>query len=82
MAAKLICVSIFIEVRLTALLTTIPPTNCRETADKMPENEQELQIYKYVSENVGITTTRAMKLLGTKQRRTPYSNDNGRFLLL
>ena len=71
--AKLICVSIFIEVRLTALLTSmtsITPLNRRETADKVPTNEQEQQIYKYVSENVGITTAQAMKLLGIKQRRT------------
>ena len=68
--AKLICVSIFIEVRLTALLTSIPPLNRRETADKVPVNEQEQQIYKYVSENAGITTAQAMKLLGIKQRRT------------
>ena len=71
--AKLICVSIFIEARLTALLTSmtsIPPLNRRETADKVPANEQEQQIYKYVTENVGITTAQAMKLLGIKQRRT------------
>ncbi len=72
--AKLICVSIFIEVRLTALLLTsmnpILPINRRETADKVPANEQEQQIYKYVSENAGITTAQAMKLLGIKQRRT------------
>ena len=46
-----------------------PPVNRRETADKMPANEQEQQIYKYVSENAGITTAQAMKLLGIKQRR-------------
>ena len=46
------------------------PLNRRETADKVPANEQEQQIYKYVSENVGITTAQAMKLLGIKQRRT------------
>ena len=45
------------------------PGNRRETADKVPVNEQEQQIYKYVSENVGITTAQAMKLLGIKQRR-------------
>lgn len=66
----MICVSIFTEVRLTALLISIPPLNRRETADKVPVNEQEQQIYKYVSENAGITTTQAMKLLGIKQRRT------------
>ena len=46
------------------------PLNRRETADKVPANEQEQQIYKYVSENAGITTAQAMKLLGIKQRRT------------
>ena len=34
------------------------------------KNVQEQQIYKYVLENVGITTTQAMELLGIKQRRT------------
>ena len=47
-----------------------PPLNRRETADKVPANEQEQQIYKYVTENIGITTAQAMKLLGIKQRRT------------
>ena len=47
-----------------------PPLSRRQTADKMPANEQEQQIYKYISENVGITTAQAMKLLGIKQRRT------------
>ena len=47
-----------------------PPGNRQETADKVPANEQEQQIYKYVTENVGITTAQAMKLLGIKQRRT------------
>ena len=47
-----------------------PPLSRRETADKVPVNEQEQQIYKYVTENVGITTAQAMKLLGIKQRRT------------
>ena len=46
------------------------PLNRRKTADKVPVNEQEQQIYKYVLENVGITTTQAMELLGIKQRRT------------
>ena len=45
------------------------PENRRKTADKVPINEQEQQIYKYVSENVSITTAQAMKLLGIKQRR-------------
>ena len=39
-------------------------------SEEMQANEQEQQIYKYVSENVGITTAQAMKLLGIKQRRT------------
>ena len=47
-----------------------PPVNRRETADKVPTNEQERQIYKYVSENASITTAQAMKLLDIKQRRT------------
>ena len=62
-----------IKIRLAASLTSmtpIPPLNRRETADKVPVNEQEQQIYKYVSENDGITTAQAMKLLGIKQRRT------------
>ena len=46
------------------------PLNRREPDDKVPANEQEQQIYKYVSENAGITTSQAMKLLGIKQRRT------------
>ena len=45
------------------------PLNRRENADKVPVNEQEQQIYKYVSENIGITTAQAIKLLGIKQRR-------------
>ncbi len=52
------------------LMTLILPLNRRETADKVPANEQEQQICKYVTENVGITTAQAMKLLGIKQRRT------------
>ena len=52
------------------LIPSIPPLNRRQTADKVPVNEQEQQIYKYVSENAGITTAQAMKLLGIKQRRT------------
>ena len=44
--------------------------NDPNTAVKPPANEQEQQIYKYVTENVGITTAQAMKLLGIKQRRT------------
>ena len=37
--------------------------------ERMPENEQEQQIYKYVLENSSITTAEAMALLGVKQRR-------------
>ena len=47
-----------------------PPTNRRQTADKMPANEQEQIVYKYVLENNGITTVKAMKLLDLKERRT------------
>ena len=59
----MICVSIFIKVRFPTLLILMPPTppiNRRETADKVPLNEQEQQIYKYVSKNAGITTAQAM----------------------
>lgn len=48
------------------------PTNdeqCRESADKMPTNEQERQIYNYVLENTSITTTQAATLLNIGQRR-------------
>lgn len=46
------------------------PINCRQTADKMPVNEQEQIVYRYVLENDGITTVKAMKLLDLKERRT------------
>ena len=49
--------------------TSKMPENRRRTAEKLPVNEQERQIYKYVLENTGITTAQAMKLLGIKQRR-------------
>jgi hypothetical protein len=50
-----------------------PPLNRRQTAvkppanhcngdDKMPVNEQERRVYKYVLDNAGITTTQAMEL--------------------
>lgn len=57
--------------KMDAIANTVvkPPLNRRQTADKMPANEQEQQIYKYISENVGITTAQAMKLLDIKQRR-------------
>ena len=45
------------------------PENCRKTAGRLPINEQEHQIYKYVLENGSITTAQAMELLGVKQRR-------------
>lgn len=46
------------------------PLKRRKTADKLPANEQEQKIYKYVLENTSVTTAQAMKLLGIKQRRT------------
>lgn len=45
------------------------PENCRKTADKLPANEQEQQIYKYVLGKGAITTAQAMEILGVKQRR-------------
>lgn len=48
------------------------PTNneqCRQSADKVPTNEQERQIYNYVLENPSITTTQATTLLSNGQRR-------------
>ena len=39
------------------------------SADKVPTNEQERQIYNYVLENPSITTTQAAALLNIKQRR-------------
>ena len=39
------------------------------TIDKMPDNEQEQQIYKYVSENGSITSTETAELLEVKPRR-------------
>ncbi len=35
----------------------------------MPDNEQEQQIYKYVSEKESITTAETVVLLGVKHRR-------------
>lgn len=40
-----------------------------DTMREMPDNEQEQQIFKYVLENTSITTAKAAKLLGVKQRR-------------
>lgn len=45
------------------------PEKCRDSADKLPKNEQEQLIYKYVLENESITTAQATELLGIKQRR-------------
>lgn len=48
------------------------PTKCRQTmssADNVPTNEQERQIYNYVLENPSITTTQAATLLNIGQRR-------------
>ena len=39
------------------------------SADKVPTNEQERQIYNYVLENPSITTTQAATLLNIGQRR-------------
>lgn len=38
-------------------------------AKKVPDNEQEQQIYKYVLENGAITTAKVVELLGVKHRR-------------
>lgn len=37
--------------------------------DKMPDTEQEQQIYKYVLKNGSINTAETVELLGVKQRR-------------
>ena len=42
---------------------------CRKSADNVPTNEQERQIYNYVLENPSITTTQAATLLNIGQRR-------------
>lgn len=39
------------------------------TMERLPENEQEQQVYKDVLETGSITTARTMELLGVKQRR-------------
>ena len=72
----MICVSISTGIRLTALIhcsivppALEPPTNCRETADKLPITEQEQQIHKFALENGSISTAQAVELLGVKQRR-------------
>ena len=40
-----------------------------DTIDKMPDNEQEQQIYKYVLENGSITTAKTVEILDVKHRR-------------
>ncbi len=40
-----------------------------DAGSKMPDNEQEQQIYKYVLRNGFITTAKAGELLGVKDRR-------------
>ena len=40
-----------------------------DTIEGMSDNEQELQIYKYVLENGSITTAKVVELLGVKHRR-------------
>lgn len=40
-----------------------------DTMAKLPDNEQEQQIFKYVLKNNSITTAKAAELLGVKQRR-------------
>ena len=40
-----------------------------DTIEKMPDNEQEQQIYKYVSENGAITAAETAELLEVKPRR-------------
>ena len=45
------------------------PESRRETAEKLPANGQEQQIYKYILKNESITTAKVMELLGVKQRR-------------
>ncbi len=40
-----------------------------DTTWKMPDNEQEQQIYKYVSENGAITAAETAELLEVKSRR-------------
>ena len=40
-----------------------------DTTGKVPDNEQEQRIYKYVSENESITTSETAVLLGVKDRK-------------
>lgn len=43
--------------------------NVPDSVGKLPTNEQDQQINKYVLENDSITTAKVMELLGVKQRR-------------
>lgn len=45
------------------------PEKCRDSADKLPKDEKEQLIYKYVLEIESITTAQAIELLSIKQRR-------------
>ena len=40
-----------------------------DNTDKMPDSEQEQQIYKYVLENGSITTAETVEILDVKHRR-------------
>lgn len=40
-----------------------------KNSNKVPDNEQEQQIYEYITENGSITTSETMELLQVKQRR-------------
>ena len=54
------------------LRTFLSICECRQTmssAEKVPTNEQERQIYNYVLETPSITTTQAATLLNIGQRR-------------
>lgn len=55
------------QLNATSAAQDIPQHNV--SADKVPTNEQERQIYNYVLENPSITTTQAATLLNIGQRR-------------
>lgn len=44
-------------------------TNDPNSADKVPDSEQERRIYEYVLENGSVTTNKVMGLLNVKERR-------------
>lgn len=44
-------------------------TNDPNSADKVPDSEQERRIYEYVLKNGSVTTNRVMELLNVKERR-------------